>query len=111
CAMDPGTVGPVSVSDVSGNTYTLDADIANGSGTSGVRTLIFSAPVNTALASGDAVTVTFAASTAVKAMQVNSVAGLISASRVDKVKTGTGSSGTATTGNSATTTQADDFLF
>src|SRR5439155_8447849 len=46
-AVDP-IASTVSVSD-GANTYTKDADISNGSGTPGVRTLIFSAPVTTAL--------------------------------------------------------------
>src|SRR5262249_19237359 len=45
-AMDPNA-GTVSVADSKGNTFTKDADVTNGSGTSGVRTLIFSAPVTT----------------------------------------------------------------
>src|SRR4029077_4031923 len=57
-AMDPDA-GTVRVTDAAGNTYTKDADKANGSTTTGVRTLVFSAPVTTALSSGDAVTVTF----------------------------------------------------
>src|SRR4051812_9193102 len=37
-AMDPST-GTPTASDARGNVYTLDADVVNGSGTSGVRTL------------------------------------------------------------------------
>ena len=47
-AMDPDS-GTVSCADSKGNTYSKDADKTNGSGTSGVRTVIFSAPVTTAL--------------------------------------------------------------
>src|SRR5207245_374265 len=52
--MDPdGTPAPtVTVSDSGGNTYSKDADVSNGSGTAGVRTLIFSAPVTHALSNG-----------------------------------------------------------
>ena len=40
-AMDPAT-GTVTCADTKGNTYTADADVTNGSGTSGVRTIVFS---------------------------------------------------------------------
>ena len=56
-AMDPGA-GPVSCADSKGNVYSNDADVTNGSLTSGVRTLVFSAPMTTALAPGDTITVT-----------------------------------------------------
>ena len=46
--MDP-SAGAVSCADSGGNSYSLDADVTNGSVTSGVRTVIFSAFVNTAL--------------------------------------------------------------
>src|SRR5206468_5053244 len=47
-AMDPDT-GTVSCADSQGNTYNKDADQTNGSGTTGVRILIFSTRVTTAL--------------------------------------------------------------
>src|SRR5690242_13336664 len=50
-AMDPAA-GAVSAIDARGNTYTNDVDRANGSGTSGVRTVVLSAPVTTALVGG-----------------------------------------------------------
>lgn len=52
-AMDPSSAS-VSVIDTRGNTYTTDADVTNvgAAGTDGVRTLIFSEPVTTALVSG-----------------------------------------------------------
>src|SRR2546427_3004926 len=43
-AMDPSTSN-VSVTDSAGNTYTKDADIRNGSSSSGVRTRIFRGPI------------------------------------------------------------------
>ena len=53
-AMDPAAdssdpTHPAGVTDTKGNTYTKDADVTIGSGTSGVRTVVFSAPVGTAL--------------------------------------------------------------
>ena len=62
-AMDPAT-GTVTCADTKGNTYTADADVTNGSGTSGVRTIVFSAPVTTALVSGNTITVTHPTATA-----------------------------------------------
>src|SRR5206468_2315449 len=70
-AMDPNS-GAVTVTDTKGNIYTKDADVTNGSGTSGVRTLVFSAPVTTALTTSDKVTVNFATSTTAKAFSVHS---------------------------------------
>src|SRR5437870_13681195 len=50
-AMDPAS-GTVSCTDTHGNSYVVDKDIANGSGTSGVRTVILSAHNVIALTSG-----------------------------------------------------------
>jgi len=55
--MDP-SAGAVSCADSGGNSYSLDADVTKGSVTSGVRTVIFSAFVNTALGNQDTITVT-----------------------------------------------------
>ncbi|HYY05196.1 MAG TPA: hypothetical protein VE997_01365, partial [Candidatus Limnocylindria bacterium] len=57
-AMDPVS-GSVTCADTKGNTYTLDADVMNGTSGSGngVRTVVFSAPVTTALVSGNTITV------------------------------------------------------
>src|SRR5437868_7959878 len=49
-AMDPAS-GTVSCADTKGNAYTKDADVTNGSGTAGVRTGVFPAPVTIALVS------------------------------------------------------------
>jgi len=88
-AMDPNS-GSVSLSDGKGNVYTADADVTNGSGTSGVRTLVFSAPITFALTTSDRITATFGTSTTSKALSVHSVAGLASASTKDKSSTATG---------------------
>src|SRR5947208_559250 len=60
-AMDP-TTSNVSVTDNAGNIYTKDADVTDGSDTSGVRTLIFRAPISVALG-GSTITVNFPAPT------------------------------------------------
>jgi type II secretory pathway pseudopilin PulG len=111
-ATDPTNTptGAVTVADTKGNTYTKDADIANGTGTSGVRTVVFSAPVTTALVSGNTITVTYP-SAAAKAVSVCYANGLISASRVDVTHTGTGNNTDPTSGATAATTQASELLF
>jgi hypothetical protein len=88
-AMDPAN-GAVSVADTGGNTYTTDASITNGAGTTtGVRTHVFSARMTTGLASGDKIIVTHPSVTS-RAMSSFYVNGLVSASRVDQTKTATG---------------------
>jgi hypothetical protein len=108
-AMDPNS-GTVSISDGKGNTYTKDADVSNGSGTSGVRTLIFSGPVTTALTTSDRITVTFGTATAVKVISVQSASGLLSASIKDQSSTGNGSTGTPNSGTTGATAQPDELL-
>jgi len=80
-AMDPAS-GSVTVIDSKGNTYTQDKDVTNGSGTSGVRTLVFSARVTTAL-SGDTITITHPSAKArvANALMVND---LVAASWTDQ---------------------------
>ncbi len=109
-AMDPVS-GTVSVADSRGNTYTDDADIMNGTSGSGtgVRTVVLSAPVTTALVSGDTITITFP-SVGSKAVSIYSVNDLISASRVDKTATGTGNSSSPSSGATAATTHANELL-
>src|SRR5438477_9262431 len=106
--MDPAT-GTVSCADTKLNSYHLDADVSNGSGTSGVRTVIFSAPVTTALVSGNTITVTHPTAVA-KAVSVNTVSGLVSSSPQDKTSTGTGATTAMSSGTTASTTQADELL-
>jgi len=89
-AMDPAA-GTVSVADTRGNTYTSNADIVNGSGTSGVRTVILSARVTTALTSGNTITVTFP-SVAAKAVSVNEFSGIAAGNVLDRTSTATGTS-------------------
>src|SRR5262249_57110410 len=101
----------VSVTDSKGNIYTADADVTNGSGTTGVRTLVFSAPVTTALTTSDRVTITFGTSTVAKAVSVNSVSGLVIASPKDQSQTGTGNSSSPSSGSTSTTTRANELLF
>src|SRR5262249_39694319 len=48
-ATDPGAGGAVTCADNRGNVYTKDADVTNGTLTTGVRAVVFSAPIATAL--------------------------------------------------------------
>jgi hypothetical protein len=56
-AMDPAT-GTVSCADNQGNTYTLDKDVTNGSGTSGVRLCVFRSKIVAEMTAFDTITVT-----------------------------------------------------
>ena len=111
-AMDPSTA-TVSVSDTGGNTYTSDKDVTNGTGARGVRTLVFSARITTALASGATITVTFSSAVVGKAFSAYSVGGLAVASMRDQ--TAASSPGPASTtpssGATPTTTQANELVF
>src|SRR5439155_2576958 len=100
-AMDPDA-GTVSCADSKGNTYSKDADQTNGSSTSGVRTVVFSAPVTTALASGDSITVTLQHNVVAKAVSAAEFSGLHTVP-LDKTATATGSSTAASSGSTAAT--------
>jgi len=104
-AMDPNA-GTVSVADTKSNSYSKDVDILNSKG---VRTLVFSAPVTTALVAGNTITVTYPA-TVSKAVSIYSVSGLVSASRVDQTQTRPGTAIAVSSGNTAATAQASELL-
>src|SRR5213593_1963959 len=106
-AMDPDS-GAVSCADSGGNTYNLDADQINGSGTTGVRTLIFSTRVTTALASGDAIILTFQNAIVAKAVSAAEFYGIVA---LDQTATAIGNSITPSSGLTAPTTSADELLF
>src|SRR5882724_4157310 len=127
-AMDGGTQ-TVTVSDNGSggsNSYTKDADVTNGSGTTGIRTLVLYAPVTHALSSG---TITICSGATAPACSggtaVNMAAtsfyfnGIVSPSPKDLCRSGTGNSTTPTSGTTATTctgttpattSQADELL-
>ncbi len=97
-----------SCSDSKGNTYTLDVEHNQGNFMQGA---ICSAPVTTALVSGDTITVTHASLNAT-AMSANEFSGLLTSGVLDKTAKSAGIA--TTTPNStatATTTQADELLF
>src|SRR5205809_407102 len=104
---DP-SAGAVSCADGGGNSYSLDADVTNGSVTSGVRTVIFSAFVNTALGNQDTITVTHPLATS-KAVSVNEFSGL-RASAFDRIASATGNDTTPATSATAVTTQPNELL-
>ena len=104
-AIDPAA-GAVSCADSKGNSYSKVMDFANGSGTTGVRTVVFSARVVTALVFGNTITVTHP-SVRSRALSINEFSGL---GYVDKTQTGAGNSVSPTTAATATTSQASELL-
>jgi len=104
-AMDPAA-GTVSCGDSRGNVYTKDADVTNGSGTAGVRAVVFSGRVVVPLLAGDTITVTHPAAAA-KAISVNEFAGV---GAFDRVASATGSNTTPSSGFTLATIQADELL-
>ncbi len=109
--MDAGTQ-TVTVSDNAtggSNTYTKDAEVTNGSGTTGVRTLVFSAPVIHALTSSNTITITAGGAVNMAATYFYST-GLVSPSPKDKLSTNGGNSTTPASGTTAVTSQADELL-
>jgi hypothetical protein len=107
-AMDANT-GSVSVNDTGGNSYTVDKDIASGTDNTAVRTLVFSAPVTTALVSGNTITVTMP-TTVGKAVSASCFGGLVTATPVDQTASATGTSTSPSSGSTATTTQPDELV-
>ena len=104
----------VTVDDDSGsplNTYTNDVDVTNSHL---IRTIVFSARVNTALAAGSTITVHISntgGGTAWISASALSVSGLVAASPADKTAQGTGLIETSfVTDPTVTTTQPDELL-
>src|SRR5262249_16618346 len=91
------------------NTYTKNAEVRNGSGTSGVRTVVFSAPVTAALAAGNTITVSFP-STVAKAVSVNAFPRLVSPVPADQSGIATGATNAPTVTTSGATTQAEELV-
>ena len=106
-SMDPAS-GSVTVTDSKGNTYTQDKDVTNGSGTSGVRTLVFSTRVTSALSS-DTITITHPSA---KARVANAlmVDDLVVASWTDKAVSSTGNTSPMSVGPTATLSQPDELV-
>ena len=98
--MDP-SAGAVSCADSKGNSYTVDADVTNGSGTSGVRTVVCSATVATALGTNNTITVTHPLARS-KALSVNEFSG-VRAAALDQTAGATGNSTTPASGATALT--------
>src|SRR5262249_13341608 len=107
-ALDPA-VGPVTCADSGGNAYSVDVDRTNGSGTSGVRTVVCSATVTSALAAGATLPGTHPAVIAT-AVSASEFAGLAVASRVDQTASATGATNSPSSGPTAVTTQPDELL-
>ena len=95
-AMDPAA-GAVSCTDSKGNSYRAVVDFANGSGTTGVRTVVFSARIVTALVGGNTITVTHPSVDA-RAVSINEFSGL---GFVDLTHTAAGFNGSPSSGSTA----------
>src|SRR6185369_8946532 len=106
-ALEP-VAGAITCSDPRGNTYAVDVDVTDGTGTTGVRSAVCSARVTTAIAAGDLMTVGHT-STNRRAIFMMSVTGL-AVSPVDKTATATGNSTSPASGSTAATSQASELL-
>ena len=107
-AMNPAS-GAVSCGDSRGNSYVIDRDITNGSGTTGVRSITVSAHNVTGLTSGNTITCTHPSVTA-RALSANEFSGLAPSAPRDQTSASTGNSTAASSGSTATTTQAEELL-
>ena len=96
----------VTATDSAGNTYNRDADITNPNG-NGDRALVFSFEMTTALSAGP-VTVSSTIATRAYSVSCLSVSGITSPA--DKTHTGSGDSGSASSGATTTTSQANELL-
>ena len=57
-AMDPISTATITVTDTGGNSYTQQTSVVQGSAANGVRTVVLTAPVTTALSSGNNIRIT-----------------------------------------------------
>ena len=107
-AMNPAS-GTVSCTDSASNTYSLDREHTNGSDTSGVRTLIFSAHNVAALVTNNTITCTHP-SVGARAMSASEFSGLLTSGAKDQATSATGNGTSPNSGTTATTTQPDELL-
>jgi len=104
-----GTTGDVSATDTAGNVYDVDADVTNPANS---RIVVLSSHKVTALAQGNTITVTHP-STNRRNLVAAEYSGLAESPNVDQSATNVGTENNAnpaTTGTTATTTQADQLL-
>src|SRR5262245_16972760 len=106
-AMNPNG-GSVTCADSSANSWTVDADVQLGSGIGGVRAVVCSSRLTTALASGSSITVHHP-NTTERGMSASVFAGL-RANALDRMASGTGSDTHPVTPATAPTTVADELL-
>jgi len=100
--------GPVTVTDSGLNSYAPNADVTDAFG---VRTLVFSAPVATALTTSSTIAANFNANVQYKNASAFYVSGLVAASPADRTATATNATAPAVSvGPTATTSQANELL-
>ena len=102
------TSGGPAVTDSRGNIYTRDRTAANSGAT--LRSSVFSAPVTTALQSGDSINITLSSAVAAKAATAIEFAGLLDTGRVDVFNSGQAAASTTGNAGNLTTTNADDLV-
>src|SRR5205823_960964 len=100
--------GAVCGSDSTGNTYTRDLDVTRGSGTDGIRTVVCSAAIRTALAAGNTVVATHP-SVIARAVNAAEFSGFLTPA-LDRSASATGATTTLSSGATAVTTQAAELL-
>src|SRR5262249_46805707 len=98
----------IGCTDSAGNTYTIDVNATNGSGTNGVRAALFSARVTAAIPTGGTITVPHPSDDR-RAMNGMRAAGARSPHPVDQTAAGAGTGPAVSSGN-VTTTVADELL-
>jgi hypothetical protein len=101
-----GSSGAVSASDSRGNTYTVDADPVPASH----PVVVLSAPVSTALASGDQITVNYPSGSSSAGLVADALSNVATSNAVDAAGGTSGSSGTPPSSSVTTTNPADLLL-
>jgi hypothetical protein len=102
------TNDPTGITDSKGNTYTMDKAITD-THTSTKKITIWSAPVTTALVSGDTITATWVSGPSRSAMIAIEVAGIIASGAIDVTASNTSASSATLDGGSVATTVAVEF--
>ena len=105
--------GFVTCTDGMNNTYVVDADVTTGSGSSGVRTVVFSAYIDTSLAPLDKILVILPETSAARAMTATEFSGLSrNAFAYDQTATDGATSGTTlSAGPTGTTAWTSELVF
>jgi hypothetical protein len=107
-ALNPAS-GGVSCSDSGANTYVLDRNVRNGSGTKGVRIVVLSAHAATGLSGGQTITCAHP-NVSARALSASEFSGILALSAVDRKHSNTGNNASPSSGVTLKTRQADELL-